>query len=73
MSISQKLLMSSSTPAGVSVTSEIAVHDCPLKAAVRQVYDSIFSEKQGKLAGGVRQSRRPYTAANRLLLKPLHL
>ena len=57
----------------VSITSEIAVHDSPLKAAVWQVYDSIFSENQGKLrvAGGVRQSRRRYTAGNRLLLKPL--
>ena len=57
--------------AGVSITSEIAVHDSPLKAAVWQVYDSIFSENQGKLAGGVRQGRRRYTAGNRLLLKPL--
>jgi len=57
--------------AGVSITFEIAVHDSPLKAAVWQVYDSIFSENQGKLAGGVRQSRRRYTAGNRLLLKPL--
>ena len=54
-----------------AITSEIAVHDSPLKAAVGQVYDSIFSENQGKLAGGVRQSRRRYTAGNRLLLKPL--
>ena len=59
------------TKAGVSITSEIAVHDSPLKEAVWQVYDSIFSENQGKLAGGVRQSRRRYTAGNRLLLKPL--
>ena len=55
----------------VSITSEIAVHDSPLKAAVWQVYDSIFSENQGKLAGGVRQSGRRYTTGNRLLLKPL--
>ena len=55
------------------MTSEIAVHDSPLKAAVWQVYDSIFSENQGKLAGGVRQSRRRYAAGNRLLSKPLPL
>jgi len=69
--VSKRSKLSHSLKPGVSITFEIAVHDSPLKAAVWQVYDSIFSENQGKLAGGVRQSRRRYTAGNRLLLKPL--